>query len=156
MKVDKRGRGRLQVGNSTAAILAGKDDLTTWTDEELERGQRRMKNGRFPTRRPVVIAKAVHDELVTRKMQAAYDLLKTSTYDAVAVLVSIAKDKKANKMVRVRAAELILDRTLGKATQTVNLQGDPAWQKVFVEAIVGSEAQAVAEDEDIVEGEIVE
>jgi hypothetical protein len=56
----------------------------------------------------------------------------------------------------VKAAELILDRTLGKATQTVNLQGDSAWQKVFVEAIVGSEAQAVAEDEDIVEGKIVE
>jgi hypothetical protein len=56
-------------------------------------------------------------------MQAAYDLLKTSTYDAVAVLVSIAKDKKAKGSDRVHAAELILDRTLGKAPQNITVEG---------------------------------
>jgi hypothetical protein len=55
----------------------------------------------------------------------------------------------------VHAAEPILDRTLGKPPQTINVGGDPKWIEAFHAAIVGSEAQAAA-DADVVEGEIVE
>jgi hypothetical protein len=99
-------------------------------------------------------------ELVKRKMAKAYDLLRESTYDAVKVLVEVAKDENADTAVRVKAAELILDRTLGKAPQHVSLdfQGDVPWKQLMAQAVVGSveQAKALLEEGDVVDGEVVE
>jgi hypothetical protein len=105
---------------TTQRILNGTEDLSVWSEEELIRGVRRGKDGRFRNK-PKVIPHAVHAELVKRKMAKAYDLLRESTYDAVQVLVEVAKDENADTATRVKAAELILDRTLGKAPQHVSL-----------------------------------
>lgn len=145
------GTSSMQVSRTTTAILTGREDLSEWSDEELERGQRRGKDGKF-RKPPTVIAKAVHDELVKRRMSRAYDLLRASTYDAVQVLVEVAKDENADTGVRVKAAELILDRTLGKAPQHVTLDVNAPWQKLMAQAIVSS----VEEEEDVVDGEVVE
>jgi hypothetical protein len=107
------------------------------SEEELTRGVRKGKDGRFRNA-PKVVPKAVHNELVTRRMSKAYDLLRESTYDAVRVLVEVAKDENADTAVRVKAAELILDRTLGKAPQHVTLDVNAPWQKLMAQAIVGS------------------
>jgi len=124
-----------------------------------QRGQRRGKDGKF-RKPPTILAKAVHDELVKRRMSRAYDLLRESTYDAVKVLVEVATDKKADTAVRVKAAGLILDRTLGKAPQHVSLdfQGDVPWKQMMAQAVVGSveQARALLEEEDVVDGEVVE
>ena len=148
------GRGLMRVSPTTRAILEGEEDLSVWSEEELIRGVRRGRDGRF-RKAPLVIPKAVHDELVKRKMAKAYNLLRESTYDAVQVLVEVAKDAEADPAVRVKAAELILDRTLGKAPQhvAVDVTGDsPAWQQLVASAIVPT-LQLPAED--IVEGEVV-
>jgi hypothetical protein len=145
--------------STSIAILTGKEDLSQWSDEELERGQRRGKDGKF-RKPPTIIAKAVHDELVKRRMSKAYDLLRESTYDAVKVLVEVAKDENADTATRVKAAELILDRTLGKAPQHVSLdfQGDVPWKQLMAQAVVGSveQARALLEEGDVVDGEVVE
>lgn len=164
VKTKQDGRGIVQVSKLTARIMNGQEDLSTWSEEELERGSRRGSDGKF-RRPPTVVAKAVHDELVRRRMSAAYDLLRTNTYDAVEVLISIAKDTDADAAIRVKAAELILDRTLGKAPQTISLDvrsdGDP-WQQLVQAAVLPSVADALAlmtaqeADSAIVEGEVVE
>src|SRR4051812_38504065 len=77
---------KITLGKSNLAILSGEADLSLWTEEELIRGQRRAANGRWMGRPPKVVPKAVHDELVKRKLSKAYDLLDESIYDAVAVL----------------------------------------------------------------------
>jgi hypothetical protein len=70
----------LAVSRHTAAILDGEEDLSAWDDEELLRGQRRAKNGRFVGRPPLVVPQAVHAERVRRTMSKATELLRDSTW----------------------------------------------------------------------------
>ena len=118
------------------------------------------KDGKF-RKAPKVVPHAVHLELVKRRMAKAYDLLRFSTLDAVKVLVEVAKDENADTATRVKAAELILDRTLGRAPQHVSLdfQTDSKWGTLMAQAVVGSvdQARALLEEEgDVVDGEVVE
>jgi hypothetical protein len=133
------GRGIVAISPTSAGILAGEVDLSEWSDEELARGQRRDKHGRWSGRPPKVIPSEVHAEIVRRKMSEAYTLLRENTYKAVEVLVEVATDKKASPAVRVQAAEQILDRTLGKAVEHMKLDVDvmAPWQRLIANSIVG-------------------
>lgn len=145
------GRGLMKVSPTTRAILNGEEDLSAWSEEELRRGVRKGKDGRF-RRAPQVVPKAVHDELVRRKLSRAYDLVKESVYDAVRVLAEIANDDRADPGVRVKAATELLDRGMGKSSQHVALDvAIPRFQNILATAIVATVARA-----EIVDGEIVE
>jgi hypothetical protein len=141
------------VSPTTAGIVNGQVDLSAWSDEELIRGQRRSKRGKWEGKPPQLVPKAIHDELVRRKMVKAYDLLKKSTYAAVKTLIEVATDRKADPAVRVKAAETILDRTLGRPTESMKLDvsGLEPWAKL----IQASTVNVVATEEPI-EGEVVE
>lgn len=138
----------VHVGLATTAILRGEADLSSWSEEELIRGQKRGRNGRWTGRPPKVIAKAVHDELVKRKLTKAYELLNESIYDAVAVLVDVAKDTEADASVRIKAATEILNRTIGKPTEKV--QVELGIKTKFEEAF---EAMIVPDDDHVMEAE---
>lgn len=126
------------VGKTNRAILNGTDDLSLWSEEELIRGQRRDKNGRWAGRPPKVVPRQVHDELVRRRMSEAYDLLRDNVVAATKVLVQIATDKKADATVRLKAATTILDRVLGKAPERIDVHahGLPPWMEAMEEAVV--------------------
>lgn len=96
-------------------------DLTAWSDEELMRGQRRSKRGTWEGRPPRLVPKAIHDELVRRKMSKAHDILRDSIVRAAEVLREILDDKNADDAVRLKAAGMLLDRGLGKATERVEI-----------------------------------
>jgi hypothetical protein len=129
---------RIQIGERNAAILAGDVDLAAWDDEELMRGQRRNKNGKFSGRPPKIVPKAVHDELVRRKMSKAHDLLRDNIVAATEVLVDVAKDTDVDPSVRLKAAGMILDRVLGKAPENVNIRAqlEPPWLEALRGGIV--------------------
>src|SRR6266545_4907412 len=95
MATVKQGGRQMSVGTTTARILRGEDDLSERSDAELERGQRRRRNGSVPSRRPTVIATEIHDELVRRRMKRAIHLLRTSTTKAVRVLIKVLDDEDA-------------------------------------------------------------
>ncbi len=160
----------MDVGRSTAAVLRGDDDLSTWTLAELTYGARRNHLGHFP-RKPKVIAAAVHDELIRRKMKKAVRLLESKLHAGAKVLVSIIEDPDATNRDRLKAIQLLFERVLGLPRQTVHLGIDnesiKPWQRMMVEAIVATEEQARAlppkqveneadPDDEIIEGEIVE
>ncbi len=127
---------KVRIGQTNAAILAGEMDLATWSDEELLRGMRKDKNGRWSGRPPVVVPKAIHNELVHRKMMQAHELLRDNLCEAINVLVTIAKDKRTDAAVRVKAANTIIERVLGKVPERVHLAQDE--QPAFVTAILNS------------------
>jgi len=124
------------VGKTNAAILGGEADLSLWSEEELKRGTRRDKNGGWGGRPPVVVPKAIHDELVSRKMMQAHELLRDNLCEAINVLVTIAKDKRADGAVRVKAANTIIERVLGKVPERVHLARDD--EPAFIQAIRNS------------------
>lgn len=98
------------------------------------------KNGRFAGRPPKVVPKAIHQELVQRRMLDAHSLLGQNLVKAVQVLVDIATDKRADAAVRVKAASLIMDRVLGKVPDKVMLTDDhePTWAKAIRSGMVRS------------------
>jgi hypothetical protein len=129
---------RISVGKTTLAILAGEDDLSGWSDEELERGQKRDPHGRWVGRKPKVVARPLYDELVRRKLSAASDLLRANTHAAVQVLVDIAKDPRAENRDRLKAVEMILNRTLGKEPVKVAVEVKAKWEEALAAAIIDS------------------
>lgn len=127
---------RISVGKTTLAILNGEMDLTEWTDEELERGQRRDRNGRWSGRKPKVVARELYDEFVQRKLTEASALLRESAYDAVEVLISIARDPNAENRDRLKAVDMILTRVMGKEPVKVELQVRQKWEDALDASVV--------------------
>lgn len=112
-----------------------------WDDEELVRGMRKDKTGIFRGRPPVLVPKALHDEMVRRQMSRAMELLQDNLCAAVEVLVSIATRPTAEDKDRIVAAKLIIDRVLGKTPERVqlNLGDPPPWLKALTGGIVSVE-----------------
>ena len=88
-----------------------------WSDEELIRGQRRNKHGKWTGRARVLLPAHVVHELTKRRFQRAHVLLADSLVDCVQMLRSIVNDKRASKADRIKAAELILERDLLKGDE---------------------------------------
>ena len=128
----------IQVGKRNSAILRGEEDLTSWSEEELIRGQRKSASGKWQGSRPKVVPTLLHDELVKRKMTKAYELLSESVLDAVQVLVDVARDQEADPNVRIKAATEILNRTVGKPKEHLLVDLSPESKKfeAFGEAVV--------------------
>ena len=156
MQKMKDGGALLRVGRSTVAILSGSEDVSTWSDEELKRGKKRSKNGDWSGRPPTVVPKAIHDEIVRRKMRKAYDLLRINTYRAVRVLAEIALDKTVDPAIRTKAATEILDRGLGKPVERMNIQVDAPWQQLMAQAIVPALPDGTIEGEVVEDDELTE
>ena len=106
----------------------------------------------------------LHKELTRRRFSRAYDLMSDSLVDAALMLRSVVNDKKAPRGVRIRAAEVMFDRILGKPKESVSFNfqdgesGEtPAWQKLAANAIIGSvqEAGLYMERQRAIEGEVV-
>lgn len=112
-------------------------NLVEWDDEELLRGQRRDKNGRFTGSPPKIVPTIVHEELVKRRLafakhQMAHDLKKS-----LEALGSIVESKTADPHARIKAAGMIMDRVLGKPKETLEVQGEePKWMQTLNVAII--------------------
>lgn len=119
--------GHIQIGKANMAILNGTEDLSLWDEEELLRGQRKSRNGKFHGRPPTVVPKAVHDELVRRQMEQAVIEMRESLVPAVKLLRQVVEDEEADYGYRIRAAQLIIERLMGKTPERVQLSVAPPW-----------------------------
>jgi hypothetical protein len=141
------GRAFVRVGKSQSDVLTGQDDLSSWDMEELRQGRKRSaKTGTFVGRGPVVVAKAVHDELVKRTLDAANKLLIENLEEAVKVLGDIMKDTTADNKDRLTAIKMISDRAMGKEPMTINVGQEAKWQTAITHSIVSMPAALVDPD----------
>lgn len=148
---------RVGVGKTNLAILSGELDLSTWSEEELLRAQRKSKRGTWEGRPPKLVPKAIHDELVRRKMSQAHDLLRDNLIAAVGVLVEIAKDGEAQDSDRIKAAQLIIERVMGKTPERVQLEVAPPWA-LAIQAMYETHGPLALEraDDELIDAELVE
>jgi len=152
----KDGRALVAVSSRTADVLDGIEDLSAWDDEELLRGQRRSKNGNFVGRPPEVVPQVIHVEMTKRRMSKAYELLKVSTLDAVELLHSVINDIDAPLPERLKAAQLVLDRTLPKS-ENLNVNLGIADPPKFLAAIESALTIVTSDsDPDILDAEVIE
>ena len=112
-----KGSNRIPVGQTNLAILRGDEDVSQWTDEELQRGQRRDRNGKWCGRPPKIVPKAVHDELVRRTYSAAQRDITVSLEKAVKKMVSLIDDPDAEPAIQFNAAKFVIERVMGKTPE---------------------------------------
>jgi hypothetical protein len=143
MKTRRDGRASVMVSATTAGIINGEVDLSIWDHEELLRGQRKNKRGTWTGRPPVLVPAALHKQLTKRRLQRATALLADSLVDAVLLLRAVINDKRASKLDRIKAAEIVIDRVMGKAKESVQVEMAP-WQGMVATSIVGTAEQARA------------
>jgi len=139
---------KIALGKTNLAILNGTEDLTLWSDEELLRGHRKDRNGRWSGRPPKVVPLAVHQELTRRRLDEAYQLLREDLVGAVQLLGQVVRDKEADNKDRIKAAELIINRVMGKPTERVELSTRSRWEEALDTALVYS-------DEDVIDATAV-
>lgn len=162
------GRALIQVNSKTADILDGTTDPSTWDDEELLRGQRRCQVGKFKGKfvgsKPHVVPMEIHHELNKRRMSRAGEVLRESLVGAVELWRSVLEDDSAPLGFRMRASELIVERVMGKAKETVDLsvsvEQEPPWAAAIRDMYQAQGPLAVGPptrlDEEILDAEIVE
>lgn len=130
--------GRANISKTTAAVLAGDDDLTEWSDEELLAGKRRNKRGTLSGGNPKVVPRAILQELTRRRFLKAEEVVKSSLVSAVELWKQIVEDETVPHPIRLRASELIVDRCWGKATERIDASvelKEPAWLGVLRRAV---------------------
>lgn len=143
-------RAFVRVGAATTRVLVGLDDLSDWDDEELREGRRRSKNGKFEGRKPIVVPKALHDELVRRVMSRAQEKMRDSLMNAVELLDQVVTDTEADNKDRLAAAKMIIDRVMGKDPVMVNVAVKAKWETAMedVVAALSNAIETTATDDD--------
>lgn len=169
-KRTKDGSAMIRLSPTASGVVYDGDSLDDWDDEELMRGRRRNKNGGFTGRPAKVIPAEVAKELTRRRFQRSFNLMADSLVDAALMLRSIVNDKRVEPADRIRAAELMFNRVLGKPREAVTLDfatdsEQPPWKMLMAKGIVGTveeaalllDRQRTAEEQgEIVDGELVE
>lgn len=160
-ETDGTERALVRMGPANTRIITGQDDLSEWDDEELRRGQRRDKNGRFQGKDPVVVPKALHDELVRRTLIQANDIMRDNLGEAVCMLVALAKSPGVEAKDRLRAISMIMDRVMGKSPDKVEISGQSPWLVALQGGIVtvngeNSNGATVLEEDDVDDADFVD
>ena len=136
-------RALVRLGAGMTDVLIGKEDLKTWDDEELRRGRRRDKHGGWQGRDPIVVAKAVHDELVRRTLERANQLLIDNLEQGLQVLCDIMLDEDVEAKDRLTAIRMITDRAMGKEPMKLDIKGEAKWEAAIAHSIVSLPAELV-------------
>lgn len=152
-ETDGSERGLIRLGASNTRILTGQDDLSDWDDEELRKGTRRDKNGKWQGKAPIVVPKALHDELIRRTMLHANEIMQDNLEEAVRELVHIATSEACEAKDRLRAISMIMDRVMGKPADKVEISGQSPWLVALQGGIVTMNGNGVVEEDDVDEAE---
>lgn len=132
-------RAWIQLSPRNTRIITGQEDLSEWDNEELRRGQKRDKNGKWQGRKPKTVPTALHDELTRRTIIDAKRLMRNAMIPACEMLAEVIKDEKASPRDRIKAATIILDRIMGKTPDQVeikNTEADLPWLNAISESII--------------------
>jgi hypothetical protein len=137
-------RALIRVGRANTRLLTGQEDLSAWDDEELLRGMKRDRNGKFTGRPPDVVPTVVHREITRRQMSRAAELLRDNVVAAVEVLVELIQGADTEDKDKLKAIEIIMDRVMGKAPVHVDID---VTQSQFDEAV----AEVLVDRDDIID-----
>lgn len=130
---DRKGE-TLRIGRRNAALLRGDDDVREWDDEELLRGQSRDRNGHFRGRKPRIVPRHVHEELVRRRLAEAQHQLAYNLPRAIEIYVELMDGEDVDDAVRLRAADKVIERVMGKVPEKIAMTVQQApWEALMDE-----------------------
>lgn len=114
-----------------AAFLAGEITVEDLDDEELARGRLRSSDGTFrgrpPTMLPTELVQAMRREWIGR----AQEKLAVALHEVgIGTLVELAREG-IDESVRLRAADKIIERTMGKVPDKIELAAEDPVETLF-------------------------
>jgi hypothetical protein len=109
-------------------------DLEDWDNEELIRGYRRNRSGRFGEA-PKYISREIQQEAFRRLIGRGERKMKQAYVEAVEALVKLARSADSEK-VRLDAIKTLMERVVGKVPDVVQVSREQPWEAMLADAIV--------------------
>lgn len=159
----KPGKNRMAVADPSNArldlLLSGDLGVECLDDEEISYGVTKCDDGKFSelaardaAKLPKRIKDAIHKELLRR----ANNVLSGSLLSAINSIAEIATSELGDDKDRLRAAQYLLERNLGKTPDIVQVTQEKPWQVVLNSVEAGSREEARARrNGDVVDAEVV-
>ena len=122
----------VRVTGRYAMLAQGLISVEDLDDDELSRGQLKDKNGQFrgrpPKMMPIELVQAMRREWLSR----AEAKLRDALYDGgLATYVELSQNKTIDPGVRLRAADRIVERTMGKVPDKVEIKSEDPVEALF-------------------------
>jgi hypothetical protein len=134
MKREAKKRGAVPAKDRWAMLLDGRLSIRDLDDEEIRKGRVRGADGGFGGRRS-----AVPSHLVMQFQQEAIRRAKAkitqATQEVTKELLDIARDQDVPVAQRIKVLMYLQDRQLGKAPETIRVEGASAFDEVAMEAL---------------------
>lgn len=146
------GSGVVRVGKGTVDIIKGREDVSTWTTEELKRGAP-MRVKRVPQLIPLIVYNELAKRLQSQVRNRFLRELELAVDKHMAIINNINPESEVVSATEWNAIKELYDRVLGKPEEhVVHHDADLPYKAMLARAIVGSLEQA----NEIIEGEVVE
>lgn len=118
---DSDRRGLLRISAAAADAVDNPESVRDWDDEELRRGRRKDRNGRFTGRDPVVVPTNCYREMMRREFARANQLMGENLVAAAQALTRIIESPASEDKDVIKAAQLLLDRVMGKNPEKLDV-----------------------------------
>lgn len=122
----------LRMQGRYALFLNGKITVEDLDDEELSRGQLRALDGTFRGRPPRVVPSEMVQAMRREWLKRAEAKLRDALLEkGIGTLTELAGNENIDAAVRLRAAEKIIERTMGKVPDRVQLAAEDPVETLF-------------------------
>jgi hypothetical protein len=115
-------------------VARGEISFDEWTDEELIRGYRKNRNGKFGPP-PKWVSQEVVQELHRRILKRGGRKMLQSYLRSVDILIELANNADSEK-VRLEAVKELQNRVAGKVPDRIAVSADDPWQDMLADAYV--------------------
>ena len=126
------------------------DDLD---DEEILSFGFRREDGTIY--RPRSIPRDLVNEITKTIYDRALTEIKVNAVEAAKTLATIMVDPANDANIRLKAAEAILDRSIGKAPQQLNINAGAPWEEIFESISTVTRAQSRAIRGEVIDADVV-
>lgn len=122
----------VRVRGRYARLLAGEIKVEDLDDEELARGQLRNQAGNFSGRPPSMIPTELVQAMRREWLSRAENKLRAALMDkGIGTLVELAGSDRIDPAVRLRAADKLMERVMGKVPDKVQFAAEDPVETLF-------------------------
>ena len=113
-------------------LLQGAIKIEDLDDEELAQGRLKDKNGKFSGRPPMLIPSELVQAMRREWLSRAESKLREALMDkGIGVLTDLASNELVDPAVRLKAANTIIERTMGKVPERVTFAAEDPVETLF-------------------------
>lgn len=120
------------VSGRYAMLIRGEIKIEDLDDEEVAQGRLKDKNGKFSGRPPKMLPQELVTAMKREWLTRAENRLRDALLEhGIGTLVSLAKDDRIDPAVRLRAADKLIERTMGKVPDRVHIAAEDPVETLF-------------------------